>query len=128
MEIYLAQWKERYDRIIHLTQGAKDFLINYSWPGNLNQINSVCERIVLLSERRNIDEGFIQRQINQLTPKVLPGTDQIVLFKDEKALEISELLKKYNGNRQKVADALGISKTTLWRHIKKYGIDKDFSY
>lgn len=128
VEIYLAQWKERYDRIIHLTQGAKDFLINYNWPGNLNQINSVCERIVLLSERRNIDEGFIQRQINQLTPKVLPGTDQIVLFKDEKALEISELLKKYNGNRQKVADALGISKTTLWRHIKKYGIDKDFSY
>ena len=83
---------------------------------------------MLLSERRNIDEGFIQRQINQLTPKVLPGTDQIVLFKDEKALEISELLKKYNGNRQKVADALGISKTTLWRHIKKYGIQKDFSF
>ena len=83
---------------------------------------------MLLSEQRNIDEAFLQKQINQLTPKVLPGTEQIVLFKDEKALEISELLKQHNGNRQKVADALGISKTTLWRHMKKYGIDKDFSY
>ena len=128
VEIYLDQWKERYDRVVHLTQGAKDYLINYDWPGNLNQVNSICERIVLLSEQRNIDEGFLQRQINQLAPKILPGTEQVVLFKDEKALKISELLKQYNGNRQKVADALGISKTTLWRYIRKYGIDKDFSY
>ena len=128
VEIYLSQWKERYDRVVHLTQSAEEYLVNYDWPGNLNQINSVCERIVLLSDHRNIDEGFLQRQIRQLTPKLLPGTGQIVLFKDEKAVEISELLKRYNGNRQKVADELGISKTTLWRYIKKYGIEKDFSY
>lgn len=127
-EIYLARWRERYDRPVYLTQGAKDYLKAYDWPGNLNQVNSVCEQIVLLSERKNVDEGFLRRQIERLTPKMLPGTHELVVYRDERAVEIAELLKQHHGNRQKVADALGVSKTTLWRYIKKYGIDKDYSY
>ena len=126
IDIYLREWKKRYDRVIHLTQGAKDYLTGYDWPGNLNQINSVCEQMMLLAERRNIDEGFLKRQIEQLTPKTLPGTEQLVVYRDEHAVEIEELLRQYGGNRQKVAEALGISKTTLWRHMKKFGIDRDY--
>lgn len=126
IDIYLREWKKRYDRVIHLTQGAKDYLTGYDWPGNLNQINSVCEQVMLLAERRNIDEGFLKRQIEQLTPKTLPGTEQLVVYRDEHAVEIEELLRQYGGNRQKVAEALGISKTTLWRHMKKFGIDRDY--
>jgi len=59
---------------------------------------------------------------------VLQDTEQVVLFKDKKAIQISELLQKYHGNRQRVADELGISKTTLWRNMKKYGIGQDYSY
>jgi transcriptional regulator with PAS, ATPase and Fis domain len=59
---------------------------------------------------------------------MLPGTEQLVVYKDERAVRIAALLREHNGNRQKVADALGISKTTLWRYMNKYGIDKDFSY
>ena len=66
-------------------------------------MSSVCERIILLTEQRNIDEVFIRKQIEQILPDIIPGTE-------------------------KVAAELGISKTTLWRHIKKYGIQKDFSF
>ena len=44
------------------------------------------------------------------------------------SMQIAELLRQHNGNRAKVAEALGISKTTLWRYMKKYGIGADFSY
>ena len=128
MEIFLSSWEKRYDRRVHLTQNARDFLEKYDWPGNLNQIYSVAEQIVLLSEHRSIDEGFLRRRIGQLTPQMLPGTEQLVVYKDERAVRIAALLREHNGNRQKVADALGISKTTLWRYMNKYGIDKDFSY
>ncbi|MBQ6986904.1 MAG: sigma 54-interacting transcriptional regulator [Oscillibacter sp.] len=128
VELFLNRWRKRYGRPVRLTQDAKDYLERYDWPGNLNQVNSVCEQMVLLAERRNVDEGFLRRQIERLTPKLLPGTEKIVLYRDERAVEIAELLKKYNGNRQKVADELGISKTTLWRHMKRYGIGKDFGY
>lgn len=124
----LEEWQEKYKRYVHLTQGARQFLSSYDWPGNLNQIDNVCERIVLLTEKRNIDEVFVRRQLEQVTPKLLPGSERVVLYKDQKAVEITELLRKYGGNREKVAAELGVSKTTLWRYIKKFGIGEDYSY
>ena len=120
---FLNQWQSRYKRTVRLTQPAQTFLSHYDWPGNLNQLSMLCERIVLLAEHRNVDEAFLVRQIQSLAPKILPGTERAVVYKDEKAGELEALLEKYHGNRQAVAQALGISKTTLWRHIQKYGID-----
>ena len=40
----------------------------------------------------------------------------------DEAVKIKELLHKFSGSREKTAQALGISKATLWRHMKKYGI------
>ena len=128
VDFYLDKWLKQYKRYVHLTQGARQFMQNYDWPGNLNEINNVCERIVLLTEKRSVDEVFLRRQLEQVSPVLLPGTDKIVLYKDKKAVEIAELLRKYNGSRGKVAEELGISKTTLWRYIKKYGIESDYSY
>ena len=127
MDFYLGKWQEHYQRRVYLTQGAKRYLEGYDWPGNLNQMDSICERIVLLTERRNVDEVFLKRQFEQIAPMSLNGMNQVVVFRDEKAVRIAELLKKHNGSRQKVADELGVSKTTLWRYMKKYGIEKDFS-
>lgn len=128
VKFYLDDLQAKYQRYIHLTQGAKDFLARYDWPGNLDQLNNICQRMVLLTEKRNIDEVFLRRQLEQLAPTILPETDQVVVFKDERAVKIAGLLRKYDGNRQRVADELGVSKTTLWRYIKKYGIGEDYSY
>ncbi len=128
VDFFLNDWQKRYKCYVNLTQGARDYLENYQWPGNLDQLSSLCERIVLLAEKRNIDEVFLRRQLEQVSPKVMPNTEQVVLFKDKKAVQIAELLRKHNGNRQKVADEMGISKTTLWRYIKKYGIEQDYSF
>ena len=38
-----------------------------------------------------------------------------------------ELLNRFHGNREKAAAELGISKTTLWRRMKKYGISRDLN-
>lgn len=127
VEHYLKQAQEKYKRYVSLTQGARDYLRSYSWPGNLDQLRSVCERAVLTADRRRIDEVFLRRQVEQLAPHMEPETHQVVLVKDPKAVELAELLKRHGGNRQKVADELGISKTTLWRRMKKYGIGQSFS-
>ncbi|MDD3428457.1 MAG: sigma 54-interacting transcriptional regulator, partial [Oscillospiraceae bacterium] len=127
-DYYFSEWQERYKRYIHLTQDARRFMQEYDWPGNLDQLNSVCERIILLTEKRDVDAVFLKKQVQQIAPKRLPGTEKIVLYKDEKAVQITELLRKHQGNRDKVATELGVSKTTLWRYMKKYGIEQDYSY
>lgn len=124
----LAQWQKAYARPVHLTEGAARLVAGYDWPGGLDQIDCICERIVLLCEHRSVGEDFLRAQLEQLAPPLLPGTDTVVLYKDRKAAEIAALLRQYNGSREKVAAELGVSKTTLWRYIKKYGIAADFSY
>ena len=126
-EYYLDEAQEQYKRYITLTQGAREYLEEYDWPGNLDQLHSVCRRTVLITERRSVDEVFFRREAEQLEPRVAADTRQIVLVKDPKGVRIADLLRQYGGDRQKVADELGVSKTTLWRYMKKYGIGQDFS-
>lgn len=128
VKFYLGEWQKRYNRYIHLTNGAYRFLQDYDWPGNLEQVSNVCQRIVLLTEKRNIDEIFVRRQLEMVTPQLMADKETVVLFKDKKAADLAELLRRYDGDRTKVAAELGVSKTTLWRYIKKYGIKSDFSY
>lgn len=126
VDYYLQEWQEKYQRYIQLTSGARQFIKEYDWPGNLDQINSICERVVLLTEKRNIDEVFLRKQLEQVTPKLMTGTEKVVLFEDPRAMELAQLLSKHGGNREKVAQELGISKTTLWRRMKKYGIEASY--
>lgn len=127
VDMSMRDAQKQYQRYFTLTHGAREYLRQYSWPGNLDQLRSLCERIVLTADCRTIDEVFLQREIAQMSPYLAPDSGQPVLIKDPKAVELATLLKKYDGNRQAVADALGISKTTLWRRMKKYGIGADFS-
>lgn len=84
VEYYLGQWQKKYERRVSLTQGARQYLEGCDWPGNLDQINSVCERIVLLTERRSVDEGFLRRQMEAVAPMVAPGGEQVIVFKDRR--------------------------------------------
>ena len=99
---YIDHWQRQYKRYVNTTQGALKFIQEYEWPGNLEQMSSVCERIILLTEQRNIDEVFIRKQIEQILPDIIPGTEKVVLYKDKEAVKIAELLRKYKGNREKV--------------------------
>lgn len=124
IDLYISSWQKKYKRYIHLTQEARKFMREYSWPGNLEQMNSVCERIVLLAERKNVDETFVRSQIEMILPKrtSVSGYERNL---EPQAQELIAVLKKWNGNREKVAGELGISKTTLWRRMQKYAISND---
>ena len=126
LDYFLAEYQEKYKRFLYVTHGARQYAQEYDWPGNLDQMNSVCERIVMLTEKRNVDEVFLRRQIEEVTPLMTAKAEKVVVVQDPMALKISQLLAEHNGNREKVASELGISKTTLWRYMKKYGITPNY--
>jgi transcriptional regulator of acetoin/glycerol metabolism len=55
----------------------------------------------------------------------MEGDEQVVVYKSPEAAEVSAVLEKHRGNRTLAAKELGISTTTLWRRMKKYGIEID---
>ena len=118
---------ERYLRYHVLTAGAKRMLLDYSWKGNLFQIESFCDRLILTAKKRSVDEIAVRRLLDELYPETtdeMAGKEEAEPFGGNlEAKRIADTLKKYGGNREKTAKALGISKATLWRHRKKYGIE-----
>ena len=123
-EQMLGKYQRKYGRMIRLPHGAQKRLEKYNWPGNLDQLDSLCQRLVLLSGKQVVDETFLARQLEESDPEIQPDTGQIVLYRDPRAIRLAELLRKHQGRRDAVAQELGVSKTTLWRYMKKYGLGR----
>jgi transcriptional regulator with PAS, ATPase and Fis domain len=124
-DYYIKEYCKKYSRYIVLTTSAKKVLKEYGWEGNLTQLQSFCERIVIAAIRRTVDEKFVERLLVEAYPIVRNSRneDKVVVYKSLEAAEIAALLETYKGNRTAVANKLGISTTTLWRKIKKLGIE-----
>ena len=136
IEITWRECCERYSHYHVMTNGAKAVLLNYPWKGNLFQIESFCERLILTAGKRSIDETAVKKLLWELyldDADAAAGQEadeenvrsMLHIGHDsyENAKKIVETLRKHEGNREKTAKELGISKATLWRHMKKYGIE-----
>ena len=123
----LNDWSKKLARQIRLTADARDFISAYDWPGNLDQMDSLCRRLTLLAEKRNVDEDMVRAHLRSMDSEPAPALEESETVMNPKAVALLDLLNRCHGNREKVAAELGISKTTLWRRMKKYGIDRDLT-
>ena len=102
-----------------------DKLVDYSWPGNIRELENVVERLMALSHKGRFDTGMLPEHIRKPPPvkivsddtPVIPGMDEI-----EKAY-IHWVLTQHGGQKQKAAEILGIGRSTLDRKIEKYGLN-----
>ncbi|MGL5433862.1 MAG: PrpR N-terminal domain-containing protein [Lachnospiraceae bacterium] len=126
IEAGIREASEHYSRYHILTQGAMKLLLEYPWEGNLFQVESYCERLILTATKRSLDEIVIRRVLDELYPCRNSDTSdeegQEEGLGDISAVQITRTLRQMRGNREKTAKELGISKATLWRRMKKYGI------
>ncbi len=122
---FFSEFNKKYNRYLVYTKGAMERIRNLTWEGNLQQLRGFCERLILTADKRSVDEVAIQRLYDSLYPKVktFNGDEKVVIYRSPEADEIEKLLEENHGNRKEVAARLGISTTTLWRRMKKYGVE-----
>lgn len=131
--------KEKGKKFDSISSGAADFLINYSWPGNVRQLRNVIERVVLMYDDREMKPKHLQflepyqikKEGNERNNTMnlsdekdfqLPGdklnlqklSDRIII----KALELNQ------GNRTKTAIYLGMSRRSLSYRLQQIALDK----
>lgn len=129
LESTVRECCERYGRYHVLTEGAMKILKEYPWKGNLFQIDSFCDRLILTASRRSLDEITVKRLLRELYGEDEEDTEENPEGKNEdgdiceEAALIARTLKKHGGSREKTAKELGISKATLWRKMKKYELE-----
>jgi transcriptional regulator with PAS, ATPase and Fis domain len=106
----------------HLTSDAIDTLISHTWPGNIRELRSVIEKLIIKSEKLTIDGELVlsclKKDVTQekLISNELPSENNPIRSKVLKALELE------NGNRTKAAARLSIHTVTLQRWMNKLGI------
>ena len=118
---FLRQHRERYQRqITGLSAEALDALRRHSWPGNVRELDHVIERAVLISSNSIISAFDLALQI---TPDAqLSARLEEMSLEDAEQLLIRKALTRFEGNANRAAEALGLSRSALYRRLQKYGL------
>lgn len=109
-----------------------EYLYNHSWPGNVRELQNVIERGVNLSRTGKLDVSLLPDEILNINSRMsgIPQTDVIQTntnLEDVEREVIFKLMQEHEGNISKVANQLGIARSTLYRKLNKLGIKKEIS-
>ncbi|MCE3009003.1 MAG: sigma-54 dependent transcriptional regulator [Proteobacteria bacterium] len=107
---------------------AMSAMTNYDWPGNIRELQNVCERLQILCEGHTIMLSDIPENIK--TPEVKDDTTEydptITLGELEKRYILKALIH-FDGNKTQAAQALGITIKTLYNKLHEYGEFEKFA-
>ena len=139
---FLRRYGEEASKELELTQEAEELMLSYPWKGNVRQLRNFCERLVVISNHQTVNRNIIQRQLEEIyedsgdaeaVPDRSPRERAEVRessFRSEAEKkeyhQLVEALKECGGNRTEAAAMLEISRSSLWRRMKKYGIKESY--
>ncbi len=109
-----------------ITTRALGALVRHEWPGNARELENAIQSMIILTETDMLDvdvlpPGFAKegtgpgRAVEMIEPQSLEEIE---------AYFIAKTLRETKGNRATAAEILGIDKSTLWRKIKRYGLEE----
>ena len=137
-EHFIEKYSIRFNSTkVILSNDAKQYLLRQFWEGNVRELENIIQRSVVLAQGQPITSALLSMQPGQmyqqleqaktdLLPAAKPIDDTQILSLDEQEKEaISRALRIKKGNIMQVAKALGISRSTLYSKIEKYGISLD---
>jgi DNA-binding NtrC family response regulator len=112
------------DQHILLAEDQIKGMRNYAWPGNVRELRNIIERAILVRRGPAIEPLRLVGQTTMdpaenLNPSGLPAVETLEAVEKR---HIAMTLQHLDGNHTRTANALGISRSTLMRKIKTYGL------
>jgi DNA-binding NtrC family response regulator len=117
-QFFLDKANARYNQSAKLTESGLRALEEYTWPGNVRQIQHMIERLVILTTDARIDEDCVFQAVESMDPRPSAGET----LADTEAEQIRRVLAAAGGNKSRAAKILGIERKTLYRKLEKMGI------
>jgi DNA-binding NtrC family response regulator len=112
-------------RVRSVSDSAMKALVEYHWPGNIRQLESVIERAVLMCDTNTIQMNDIRTELRLPQEKGLMDIDipdEGLVFEDLEKQLIKKAMFKANNVAAKAARLLGMSYKTFWYRLEKFGI------
>ena len=125
---FLRKFSTMMERDIQeISTEAMQRLVDYDYPGNIRELSNFIERGVALTQGKTLDIEHLPQNLGSLSVRVF--TPEMAAtpttLKEQEREHILQALKVANGNRTQAARLLGIDRVSLWRKLKKLGIESD---
>ncbi len=126
IDYFLKFFSKIYGKDIQsIDKNAMKILLDYTYPGNARELKNILEHAVILCSSNTIvlDDLPLNLKETMCYKKMFPKQfiSDGIIYTNEKDMILS-FLNQFAWNREKVASALKINRTTLWRKMKKYGL------
>jgi PAS domain S-box-containing protein len=112
-------------KITGIADQTLSMLMQHEFPGNVRELENLIEHAFVLCHASQIEAAHLPKEfVEKFKESTLSTTKSSDRLKEAEAKAVLDVLRKHAGNRSKAAEELGISKTTLWRKMKKLHINK----
>jgi transcriptional regulator with PAS, ATPase and Fis domain len=124
LDMALERFNKRYGKNVRgYSSEALQKLFKHTYPGNVRELLNIVEQTVILCRDGEIGAG----QLPAAFSKIAQVDDLAQAAADSCTQEkLDELLDRHNGNKTQVARELGVDRTTLWRWMKRRGMEANF--
>jgi DNA-binding NtrC family response regulator len=120
---FVREYARKYNRHIDaVSNRAMKALMDYSWPGNVRELRYCIERAIILADGSELDS----RDFTSLAETPQPPDNETSAggrtLDDMERITIEQVLRKHQGNVSHAAKELGLTRTSLYRRIEKFGL------
>lgn len=110
--------------VVEISQEAIGLLMNYDFPGNVRELENIIERGVALSNGTTVEIAHLPEDLRELSIRTFRKKEgKIPSLEEQEIAYINWVLKEVGSNKTLAAQILGIDRVSLWRKLKKYGLE-----
>jgi DNA-binding NtrC family response regulator len=107
-----------------ISEDAMNLLINYDFPGNVRELENIIERGVALSNGSTLEAAHLPEDLRELSIRTFRKKEgKIPSLEEQEVTYIKWVLGEVGGNKTLASQILGIDRVSLWRKLKRYGLE-----
>ncbi len=109
-----------------ISQEVIGLLMNYDFPGNVRELENIVERGVALASGNTIELAHLPEDLRELNIRTFRKKEgRMPSLEEQETAYIKWVLNEVGGNRTAAAQILGIDRVSLWRKLKKLGLEAE---